>query len=139
MTTCQQTIEISTSGHRHMHDITDAVAGIVADSGVTTGTAHVFNIGSTGVVGTIEYEAGLEADLPDILDKLIPPSRHYGHEQAWHDGNGHSHLQASWLGPEITVPVTAGRLNLGTWQQVFHLECDIKPRNRTIVVTVTGE
>lgn len=122
-----------------MHDITAEVEQVVGRSGIATGTAHVFNIGSTGVVGVIEYESGLEGDLPEMLDGLIPPSREYGHELAWHDGNGHSHLQATLMGPELTVPVTTGRLNLGTWQQIFHLECDIKPRDRTIVVTVTGE
>ncbi len=70
---------------------------------------------------------------------LIPPSRDYGHEQAWHDGNGHSHLQATLMGPALTVPVADGQPVLGTWQQIFHLECDIKPRRRTIVVTVTGD
>ena len=122
-----------------MHDITDAVARVVAASGIRTGLAHVFNIGSTAAVGTIEFEPGLQEDLPELRDKLIPPSRHYGHEQAWQDGNGHSHLQASWLGPDLTVPVREGRLALGTWQQIFHLECDVKPRRREIVVTVMGE
>ena len=122
-----------------MHDITDELGRIIAESGITTGTAHIFNVGSTGAVGMIEYEPGLESDLPEMLDKLIPPSKSYGHELAWHDGNGHSHLQASLLGPEITIPVSQGRANLGTWQQIFHLECDIKPRKRTIVVTVQGE
>lgn len=122
-----------------MHDVTQQVANIIAESGITTGTAHVFNIGSTGVVGTIEFEPGLERDLPEILDKLFPPSRDYGHERAWHDGNGHSHLQASTLGPSVTVPVANGVLILGTWQQIFHLECDVKPRQREIVVTVQGE
>ena len=78
-------------------------------------------------------------ESPEILDKLFPPSRHYGHEQAWHDGNGHSHLQASSLGPDLTVPIRGGSLVLGTWQQIFHLECDVKPRQRSIVVTVMGE
>jgi len=77
--------------------------------------------------------------LPAMLDKLFPPSRDYGHERAWHDGNGHSHLQATTLGPALTVPIRGGELVLGTWQQIFHLECDIKPRQRTIMVTVTGE
>ncbi len=81
----------------------------------------------------------LAGDLPDLLDRLIPPSRSYGHEQAWHDGNGHSHLQATLLGPAITIPISEGRLVLGTWQQVFHIECDIKPRRREIVVTVIGD
>jgi secondary thiamine-phosphate synthase enzyme len=135
----QAQIDIETAGHRDMHDLTDRVATIVADSSVRTGLAHVFNVGSTGAVGTIEFEPGLQRDLPEILDRLMPPGRDYGHEQAWHDGNGHSHLQATTLGPALTVPVRDGRLVLGTWQQIFHLECDIKPRRRTIIVTVIGE
>ena len=99
----------------------------------------MFNVGSTGVVGTIEYESGLRRDISEVLDRLIPPSREYGHEQAWHDGNGHSHLQATLMGPSLTVPIAEGELVLGTWQQIFHLECDVKPRSRQIVVTVQGE
>jgi len=139
MVTYQDEVRINTTGHRDMHDITDDVAEVVRASGVRTGVAHVFVVGSTGAVGTIEFEPGLQRDLPEILDRLIPPSRSYGHEMAWHDGNGHSHLQATWLGPDLTVPIRDGRLVLGTWQQLFHLECDIKPRQREIVVTVLGE
>ena len=135
----QQTLTVATRGHRDMHDITAQVARIVGQSGIRTGTAHLFNVGSTSVLGTIEFEPGLEKDLPALLDRLIPPSREYGHEQAWHDGNGHSHLQATLMGPSLTVPVTDGKPVLGTWQQIFHLECDIKPRQRTLVVTVIGE
>jgi secondary thiamine-phosphate synthase enzyme len=135
----QSEFGLETTGQGHMHDVTERVSAAVAESGVTTGTVHVFNVGSTGAIGTIEFEPGLEHDLPALLDRLIPPSREYGHEQAWHDGNGHSHLQATWLGPEVTVPVADGRPVLGTWQQIFHLECDVKPRRRRIVVTVIGE
>ncbi|MBN1491679.1 MAG: YjbQ family protein [Phycisphaerae bacterium] len=135
----QDEISVRTSGQRDMHDITDDVAEIVGRSDVRAGVAHVFNVGSTGAVGTIEFEPGLEEDLPEILNRLIPPGRDYGHERTWHDGNGHSHLQATWLGPDVTVPVRDGRLVLGAWQQIFHLECDIKPRQRQIVVTVMGE
>jgi len=122
-----------------MHDLTTKVAAIVATSGIQTGMVNVFNVGSTAAVGTIEFEPGLEQDLPKILDKLIPPSRDYGHEQTWHDGNGHSHLQATLLGPSLTVPVAGGKLVLGTWQQIFHLECDVRGRERSVVVTVVGE
>ena len=137
--TYQDKINLHTTGHSHMQDITVEVAAIIRDSGIQTGTAHIFNVGSTGTIGTIEFEPGLERDMPEILDKLIPPGRHYGHEQAWHDGNAHSHLQATWMGPELTVPFHDGRPILGTWQQIFHLDCDVKPRQRTIVVTVSGE
>lgn len=135
----QKELQLRTSKHGEMHDLTDAVAQVVSESGVRTGLVHVFNIGSTGAVGTIEFEPGLQRDLPEALDRLLPPGRHYGHEQAWHDGNGHSHLQATLLGSSLTVPVRNGALALGTWQQIFHLECDIKPRQRTVVVTVLGE
>jgi secondary thiamine-phosphate synthase enzyme len=134
----QREIQVQTTAHRDMHDLTEKVSQVVSASGIRTGLVNVFNVGSTGAIGTIEFEPGLQKDLPAILDKLFPPSREYGHEQAWHDGNGHSHLQATMLGPSLTVPVKDGKLVLGTWQQIFHLECDIKPRRRTIVVTVTG-
>lgn len=122
-----------------MHDLTPQVTKIVAESGLQTGTVNVFNVGSTAALGTIEFEPGLQHDLPAILDKLIPPSRGYGHEQAWHDGNGHSHLQATLLGPSLTVPISGGKPVLGTWQQIFHLECDVRARQRTVVVTVIGD
>ena len=139
MTSYQQQIDVRTSGHGDMHDLTDQVSAVVAASAVRRGTVNIFNVGSTAAVGTIEFEPGLRQDLPSMLDKLIPPSRAYGHEQAWHDGNGHSHLQATLLGPSLTVPIADGKLALGTWQQIFHLECDVRGRQRTIVITVLGE
>ena len=135
----QEQFTVNTSGHRDMHNITDKVSRIVADSGIRTGTVQVFNVGSTGAIGAIEFEPGLAGDLPEMLDRLMPPSRDYGHEQAWHDGNGHSHLQATTLGPTLSVPVAESAPLLGTWQQIFLLECDVRPRQRTIVVTVVGQ
>jgi len=137
--TYQREIQVQTTGHKEMHDVTDEVARIVNESGARSGIVHVFNVGSTAAIGTIEMEPGLQEDLPNILDRLFAPSRDYGHEHAWHDGNGHSHLQATMLGPSLTVPVRDRKLVLGTWQQIFHLECDIKPRRRTIAVTVMGD
>ena len=137
--TYQQQISVTTKGHGDMHDVTEQVARVVSSSGIQTGVVNVFNVGSTAALGTIEFEPGLEHDLPTLLDSLIPPSRNYGHEQAWHDGNGHSHLQATLLGPSLTVPIDEGELVLGTWQQIFHLECDVRGRQRTVVVTVVGD
>jgi secondary thiamine-phosphate synthase enzyme len=135
----QREIQLQTSQHGQMHNLTDEIAQVVGESKVRSGLVNIFNTGSTGAIGTIEFEPGLQQDLPAMLDKLMPPSRDYGHERAWHDGNGHSHLQATLLGPSLTVPVKDGKLVLGTWQQVFHLECDIKPRRRTIAITVMGD
>lgn len=137
--THQDQIELSTNRQGQMHDITNDVARIIRDSGIQQGTVHIFNVGSTGAIGTVEFEPGLERDIPEFLNRIIPPSTSYGHEQAWHDGNGHSHIQATLMGPSLTVPVGTGKPMLGTWQQIFHLECDVKPRRRSIVVTVTGD
>ncbi len=137
--TFQKEIMIQTSGHGSMHDLTEQVEQVVEASRVRAGMVNVFNVGSTAAVGTLEYEPGLQRDLPQVLDRLIPPSRDYGHEQAWHDGNGHSHLQATLLGPAVTVPIREGKLLLGTWQQIVHLECDVRVRRRAVVVTVYGE
>lgn len=135
----QEQITVVTTGHRDIHDITTQVTGIVRNSGIKTGIAHVFVEGSTGAIGLMECETGLKQDLPALLDRLIPPSPEYRHEATWSDGNGHSHLQATLLGQFVTIPVADGAPLLGTWQQVFLLECDIRPRKRTVVVTVIGE
>jgi secondary thiamine-phosphate synthase enzyme len=135
----QTEIRLHTRGARDMHDVTDQVAQAVEQSHIRNGLVQLFHVGSTAALGTIEFEPGLAEDLPTALDRLLPPSRDYGHERTWHDGNGHSHLQATLLGPALTVPIRDGRLVLGTWQQIFHLECDIKPRRRIIQLTVLGE
>jgi len=135
----QQQFDYRTQGHRHMIDLTADVAEAVRRSGVHAGIAQVFCVGSTAAVGTVEFEPGLRADVPEMLDRLMPPSRDYGPEQPWPDGNGHSHLQATLLGPSLSIPVAEGKPVLGVWQQVFLLECDVRPRQRTVVVTILGK
>ena len=106
---------------------------------MTTGNASLFVGGSTAALGTNEFEPGLRDDLPELLDRLIPPCGDYGHVRTGHDGNGNSHLLATLLGPSLTVPIRDGRPFLGTWQQVFLLECDTRPRERSVVLTILGE
>lgn len=132
-------LKFSTQGHGDMLDLSEPLLRVVEKSGVKVGLAHVFHVGSTAALGAIEFEPGLRADLPEQLDRLVPPSPDYGHERTWHDGNAHSHLQATLLGAGFSVPVEGGSLVLGTWQQVVLLECDTRPRERTVVVTVMGE
>ena len=132
-------LKLHTRGHHDLHDLTERVHRVVEQSGIHNGLAHVFNVGSTGALGTIEFEPGLMEDLPKLMERLIPPGSDYHHEQTWHDGNAHSHLQATLLGPGLTVPIDGGCLVLGTWQQIVFLECDTRPRERTIVVTILGE
>ena len=135
----QQEITLSTTGPGHIEDLTGRVERVVRESGIETGIVHVFNVGSTAGVGTIEYEPGLCQDLKEVLNNLIPQSREYNHERAWHDGNAHSHLQSTLVGASVSAPVRNGRLVMGTFQQIFHLESDISPRKRTVIVTVLGD
>jgi len=135
----QEEIRINTQDRHETHDITSRVAEIVQKSGIKTGIVNVFNVGSTGGIGSIELERGLAHDIGAILDKFVPPDGEYAHQQTAKDANAHSHLQATLLGLSLTVPVAEGRPILGTWQQIFFLECDVRPRRRTIIVTVTGE
>ena len=134
----QRQLSFHTSGHHHMHDLTESVQELVAKSDIGVGLVHLFAVGSTAALGVIEFEPGLQKDLPELLDRLMPPGTNYAHEQTWHDGNGHSHLQATLLGPSLTVPISGGKLSLGTWQQIFHIECDTRPRDRTVVATIVG-
>jgi secondary thiamine-phosphate synthase enzyme len=135
----QKTISFPTRGEMHICDLTGCIEEVIHNSRISSGTAHIFCPGSTGAITTIEYEDGLLQDLPAALEIIAAKDTVYRHDERWHDGNGRSHVKASIIGPDLTVPVTNGCLNLGTWQQVVFIECDTRPRNRTVVVTVSGE
>lgn len=139
MTVRHLELRLSTRGNGEMHDVTDGVAESVRQSGVTDGTVTVFVPGSTAGITTMEFEPGLRQDFPAAMERLAPRDLPYEHDRTWHDGNGHSHVRASMIGPSVTVPVAAGRLLLGTWQQVVLVDFDNRARDRRIVVTVVGE
>ena len=130
---------LATRGDGEIHDLTDGGAESVRESGVTDGTVPVFVPGATAGITTIEYEPGLLADFPAAMERFAPRDIPYRHDETWHDGNGHSHLRASLIGPSLTVPVAGGKLLLGTWQQVVLIDFDNKPRQRRWTATVIGE
>lgn len=132
-------IEFETKGRNEVVDITDNIRQIVDGSGINDGNALVFVPGATGGLSTIEYEPGLIKDFPQLMEKLIPEKEYYFHNETWHDGNGHSHLKATLIGPSLTIPYENKRLILGTWQQVVFLEFDNKPHHRRIAVQLIGE
>jgi secondary thiamine-phosphate synthase enzyme len=132
-------IEVSLRTGPDMDDITGALQRVVERSGVREGHLAAAVVGSTGSLTTIEFEPGVVEDLRRAIERLAPPGLDYAHEKAWHDGNGHSHVQAALLGPSVSVAVRGGRLRLGTWQQVIAINHDNGPRNRTIEVTVFGK
>lgn len=141
MATTQQfceTIDISLSTGPDLIDITGKLSACVSRCCVIDGILSAFITGSIGSLTTIEYEPGVVADLKAAVSRLAPPGLPYAHEQAWHDGNGHSHVQAALLGPSITLPIRRGKLHLGTWQQVVAINHDNRPRKRSIEVTIIG-
>ncbi|NDY42845.1 YjbQ family protein [Dissulfurirhabdus thermomarina] len=132
------TFHVETAAGPDIRDITGECARCAAESGVRQGVLLVTSVGSTGSVTTIEFEPGAVADFARALERLAPPGADYAHEAAWHDGNGHSHVQAALVGPSLSVPVRDGRLVLGTWQQVVLVNHDVRPRRRRVAVTVLG-
>ncbi len=133
-----ETVDVSLGTGPDIIDITGALSACVVRSDIIDGTLSAFMVGSTGSLTTIEHEPGVVADLKDAVKRMAPPDLDYAHELAWHDGNGHSHVQAALLGPSITVPIRSGRLQLGTWQQVVAINHDNRPRSRSIEVTIVG-
>ena len=121
-----------------IRDITADLDRMVAQTGIRNGQVCASIVGSTGSLTTIEYEPGVVQDLKDAICRLAPPDMAYAHELAWHDGNGHSHVQAALLGPSITLPIRDGRLRLGTWQQAVAVNHDNRARRRTVEVTLMG-
>jgi secondary thiamine-phosphate synthase enzyme len=133
-----QSIEVSLRTGPDMTDITMALEQLISDSGIANGQLGANMVGSTGSITTIEYEPGVVEDLKRAIASLAPPGMEYEHEKAWHDGNGHSHVQAALLGPSISLAVRNGKLKTGTWQQVVAINHDNHPRKRGIEVTITG-
>jgi secondary thiamine-phosphate synthase enzyme len=132
-------LSLSTRGNTEVHDITDQVAGHIAQSGLKDGTVTVFCPSSTSGVTTIEYESGAVSDLKRLFDEIVPSNREYAHNARWGDGNGHSHVRAALLGASLTIPFVNGRLTLGTWQQIIYVDFDNKPRRRELILQVIGE
>jgi secondary thiamine-phosphate synthase enzyme len=132
-------IKLRTKGEGEIVDITPEVEAAVRSSKLMNGTITVFVPGSTGAVTTLEYEPGILHDLPAMFERIAPRDAGYQHEERWHDGNGHSHLRATLLGPSLTVPFVEGLLTLGTWQQIVFVEFDIRARSRELIIQIIGE
>jgi len=132
-------ITLSTKGFSDIKDITGEVKGIVTQSGIKNGLVNVFIIGSTASVSTIEYEPALVEDMRQQLEEFIPASKNTRHSQTWGDDNGFSHLRATFMGPGICLPLSDGKLVLGTWQQIIVIDHDNRPRSRDVFIQVIGE
>jgi secondary thiamine-phosphate synthase enzyme len=131
-------IDIEMKTGPDIYNITSELEQKIKTSDIQNGNLSATMVGSTGSITTIEYEPGVVEDLKRAINTLAPPGLEYEHEKAWHDGNGHSHVQAALLGPSIVLPVRNGELKRGTWQQVVAINHDNRPRTRTVEVTIIG-
>jgi secondary thiamine-phosphate synthase enzyme len=138
MTVITKKIKIDTKGNTDIINITDKVREFVSGSGINDGIAVVFIPGATGGLTTIEYEPGLVADFKAFFDKTIPESAEYQHNLRWDDGNGHSHVRASLLGPDVSIPFADKKMMLGRWQEIIFVDFDNRPRTRELVVQIIG-
>jgi secondary thiamine-phosphate synthase enzyme len=129
-------LRLETEGEGQIVDLTEGVLAVLRQSGVSQGVVSVFVTGSTAAVTTMEYEPGGVQDLQQTLERLVPRARDYAHNVMNGDDNAHSHLRASLLGPSETIPLVAGNLVLGTWQQLVLIELDDRPRRREVHVQV---
>lgn len=132
-------IEFSTQGNSEATDITGLLNEVLAEIPFKNGICTVFIPGSTGGLTTIEYENGLLRDLKNLWERIAPRNEHYHHDEAWKDGNGHSHIRASLVGPSLTIPFCGRQFTLGTWQQIIFIDFDTSPRNRQLVAQFMGE
>ncbi|MBE2201808.1 MAG: YjbQ family protein [Anaerolinea sp.] len=132
------TLQLQTSGHADIHDITMAVARAVTQSGLHSGIVIIFCPSSTSAVTTLEFEPGCVQDLQRLFDEIVAPNRPYAHNARWGDGNGHSHARAALLGASLTVPFVAQRLTLGTWQQIVYVDFDNRARRRELILQIIG-
>jgi len=132
-------LNFKTKGEVQLIDITDRVAKNLEKGRIKNGIVNIHVPGATGAITTIEYEPGLLDDFPDALERLFPKDLVYQHHLRWHDGNGHSHVRASMLGPSLTVPFNDKKMILGTWQQIIFCELDVRQRDRKIVLQIIGD
>src|SRR4030042_6940929 len=127
-------LSLQTEGNGDTVDITFQIQKEIDANNINNGTVTVFVSGSTAGLTTIEFEPGVVSDFTEMFERIIPKGMKYEHDRAWGDGNGHSHVRASLLGPSLVIPFSARRLMVGTWQQVVVIDFDTRPRKREIVV-----
>lgn len=132
-------ITFITKGNCDVVDVTSQISEEIKQGGINDGIVTIFVPGSTGGLSTIEYESGLVSDIKEAMERIAPQGIEYKHNLKWKDGNGHSHIRASIVGPSITIPFTKKKMLLGTWQQVIFLDFDNCSRNRRLILQILGE
>lgn len=131
--------DLNTNGNCDVIDITPNVQNLITESNINSGIINVFIPGSTAGITTIEFESGAVSDLKEAFERNFPETLNYAHNQRWGDGNGHSHIRASMLGPSLNLPFKDKKILLGTWQQIVFVDFDNRKRRREIILQIVGE
>jgi secondary thiamine-phosphate synthase enzyme len=126
-----------TEKRREYINITDEIAGAVAESAIKEGLALVSAMHITASVYVNDAEDGLIEDIDEWLERLAPMRPDYRHHLTGED-NGDAHLKNLLMHHQVLLPITSGRLDLGTWQQVYYAEFDGQRRKR-VIVKIIGE
>ena len=131
-------ISVTIEADGGMEDITKKVQEKINGSGIREGIVTVFIPGSTGSISTVEYEPGLQKDIPRAMERIAPSNIEYEHHKTWGDDNGRSHVRATIVGPGLVVPFSNAKLMLGTWQQIVAINWDTRKRKREIIIQIMG-
>ena len=132
-------LNISTRGNNDIINISANLEKVLVNSKINDGVLTVFVVGSTVGITTIEYESGLLKDLPEFLENIAPMNKRYHHDNTWGDGNGYAHIRSAFIGTSLSIPVSNGCLESGTWQQIILIDFDNRPRQRTVICKIIGE
>jgi secondary thiamine-phosphate synthase enzyme len=137
MKTHTEYLVLHTKTKRAYIHLTPQVDGILKNSGIKEGMALVSAMHITAGVYVNDNESGLIEDIDQWLEKLAPFRENYKHHQTGED-NGDAHLKSMLVHHEVIVPVTGGKLDLGTWQRIFYAEFDGQ-RDKRVIVKIMGE
>jgi secondary thiamine-phosphate synthase enzyme len=131
------TISLKTKGFTDIINITEKVQEVVTKSGKKEGVVHIFAVGSTVGLTTIETDSNLYEDFKEALEKFAPYKKKWRHEKTWGEDNGASHIRATLTGTSLTVPFKGGQLLNGQWQKIVFIDFDTRGRTREIVISIT--
>ena len=134
MTVLTEFLLIKTKGNSEFHDLTPYAINFVSKNEIKDASLIVSVIGSTASILSMEFEPGLNKDLPLILDKIIPVNFEYFHNKKWEDDNAFAHIRSAFLGNSQTFAVYNGEIQIGNWQQIVLADFDNKERVRKVVL-----
>lgn len=132
-------IELLSDGHFNVINITEKVREFVRESGIVNGHLYVFYQHTTGAVIIGEHESGILADLEEMFERITPFAHPYKHHIRAVDYNGHAHLRAAIMPTEVGAPIIAGKLAMGTYQEILVIDDQVDQEPRYVMLQAMGE